>query len=131
MTTEDERSRGAGWLTFASVLLVLAGVMRLFDALWAFGYRGALPGDLQDAVLGDRLGNYGWWWLGTGVLLIGAGFAAFAGVALGRWAGVAAAVIGALGAITWMPYYPVWSMVYVIIAVLVIYGLTVPVDPER
>lgn len=61
----------------------------------------------------------------------GAGWLTFADVSLGRWAGVAAAVIGALGAITWMPYYPVWSMVYVIIAVLVIYGLTVPVDPER
>jgi len=29
----------------------------------------------------------------------------------------------ALSAMTWMPYYPVWSLVYVAIAVMVIYAL--------
>ena len=69
-----------------------------------------------------------WWWLITGVILIGAGFAVLAGRDAGRWAGIAAAIIAALGAITWMPYFPVWSLVYVAIAIAVIYGLTVQVE---
>ena len=40
-----------------------------------------------------------------------------------RWIGYFAATIGALSAMTWMPYYPVWSLVYIGIAVLVFYGL--------
>ena len=31
--------------------------------------------------------------------------------------------IGALSAMTWMPYYPIWSLTYVGIAVLVFYAL--------
>lgn len=32
----------SGWLTFSAVVLVLAGIMRVIDAIWAFGYHGAL-----------------------------------------------------------------------------------------
>jgi len=48
-----------------------------------------------------------------------------AGSQLGRWMGIAAAAISALTAFAWMPYYPVWSCVYVGIAGLVTYALTV------
>ena len=37
--------------------------------------------------------------------------------------GRSAAVIQALTAMTWMPYYPIWALTYVGIAVLVFYGL--------
>jgi hypothetical protein len=31
----------------------------------------------------------------------------------------------------WMPYYPVWALTYVVLAVLVIYGLAVHGGLER
>ena len=31
----------------------------------------------------------------------------------------------AIGAIWWMPFYPVWSLVYIFVGILVIYGLAV------
>jgi hypothetical protein len=37
--------------------------------------------------------------------------------------GIIAASLGAISAIFVMPYYPVWSLFYVIIAVMVVYGL--------
>ena len=40
-----------------------------------------------------------------------------------RWVGYVAAVIGGLSAMTWMPYYPIWSLTYVGLAVLVFYTL--------
>ena len=128
MSNGEQDVRPGGWLTFSAVILILAGIMRCFDAIWSFGYRGQLPENLKDAVLGDTLATYGWWWLITGVILIGAGFAVLAGRDAGRWAGIAAAIIAALGAITWMPYFPVWSLVYVAIGIAVIYGLTVRVE---
>ena len=42
---------------------------------------------------------------------------------LARWIGYIAAVIGGLSAMTWMPYYPIWSLTYVAMAVLVFYAL--------
>jgi len=47
----DQMGR-SGWLTFSAVLLIIAGIMRVIDAIWAFGYDGAIPGNLQRAVDG-------------------------------------------------------------------------------
>lgn len=120
-----DEDRGSGWLVFASVILVFAGMLRVIDAIWAFGYGGAIPNDLQDALLGDSLETYGWWWLITGVILMLGGFAVLQRSQLGRWIGILAAAIGGFAAISWMPYYPIWSLIYLLISVLVIYALTV------
>ena len=36
------------WLAFAALVLFVAGIMRIFDAIWAFRYHGALPENLED-----------------------------------------------------------------------------------
>ena len=65
-----DESQGSGWLFFAGTILGLAGLMRVVDALWAFGYDGALPENLTDGVIGEDLNNYAWVWLGVGLVLI-------------------------------------------------------------
>ena len=42
---------------------------------------------------------------------------------LGRWVGIAAGALGAISAIWWMPYYPIWSLTYIALGVFVIYTL--------
>jgi hypothetical protein len=61
---------GKGWLVFAAVVLGVAGIMRIFDGIWAFRYKGAVPDHLQNALLGTTLKNYGWLWLIIGIVLI-------------------------------------------------------------
>ena len=34
--------KGEGWVVFAAIVLGVAGVMRVFDAIWAFRYHGCL-----------------------------------------------------------------------------------------
>ena len=63
--------RGAGWLTFASIILIFAGLMRILDALWAFSVGNKGDGQLSDALLGSDISTYGWWFLLVGVVLIG------------------------------------------------------------
>ena len=46
-----------------------------------------------------------------------------AGSQFSRWIGIFAGAVMAISAVWWMPYYPVWSLVYIVIGVLVIYGL--------
>ena len=119
----DPLSTGDGWLFFAGTILGLAGVMRIIDAIWAFAYNGALPASLQDGLLGSNLNNYGWTWLVVGCVLILSSFMIISRSQFARWVGYAAATLGAVSAMTWMPYYPVWSLVYVGMAVLVFYAL--------
>jgi hypothetical protein len=119
----------SGWLTFSAVVLIVAGIMRVIDAIWAFRYNGSIPDGLRGALLGHSLTTYGWIWLITGVILIAAGALVLGpsdrpGAEISRWVGIIAASLAAISAIFVMPYYPVWALVYIAIAIMVIYGLS-------
>jgi hypothetical protein len=118
----------SGWLIFSAVVLIVVGIMRIFDAIWAFRYNGTTVNNLHDAFFGHSLTTYGWIWLIVGIILIVAGFVVLSPtpsitVDIARWIGIIAAAIAAITAVTWMPYYPVWAFIYIALAVVVIYGL--------
>ena len=119
----------SGWLTFSAVVLITAGIMRVIDAIWAFGYHGSIPDGLRGALLGHSLATYGWIWLIIGAILIAAGVLVLGpsdrpSAEVSRWVGIVAASLGAISAMFVVPYYPVWSFIYIAIAILVIYGLS-------
>jgi hypothetical protein len=115
------------WLLFSAILLVLAGIMRILDAIWAFVHNGPGVDNLHNAIFGHSLTTYGWIWLIVGVILIASGFLVLSGrtvpAQISRWIGIVAAGIAAITAVSWLPYYPVWSLIYIGLGVLVIYGL--------
>jgi hypothetical protein len=119
----QEAQRGEGWLFFAGTILGLAGIMRILDSIWAFRYKGAIPQGLKDGVLGSNLKNYAWTWLIVGIILLVSSFLVLTRSQVARWVGLIAAAIGAVSAMTWMPYYPIWALTYVLLAVLVFYAL--------
>jgi len=115
--------RGHGWIVFAAIVLGVAGVMRIFDSIWAFRYHGVLPQHFEDAIFGTSLKTYGWVYLVVGILLILSAFAVLSRSQIGIWVGVVFAALASISAIWWMPYYPIWSLTYVGLGVLVIYAL--------
>ena len=115
--------KGTGWLVFAAIVLVTAGIMRFFDAIWAFSYHGAVPQHLEDAIFGHSLSTYGWIYIVVAVVLVVSGFVVLNGSQVARWVGVAAGAIGAISAIWWMPYYPIWALTYIAVGGLVVYAL--------
>ena len=54
------------------------------------------------------------------------GWVRFASIVL-----IYAGIIGGLSGAVWLPYYPVWSLVYVGISVLVVYALIAHFEPAR
>jgi hypothetical protein len=114
---------GIGWLFFAGTVLGLAGIMRVFDGIWALRFDGAVPDDLEGALFGTSMSTYGWVWIIVGVVLIGSSIAVLGRSQFARWIGIIAGAIMAVTAIWWMPFYPVWSLVYILIGILVVYGL--------
>ena len=122
MSAELEE-RTSGWLFFAGIILGVAGFMRIFDAIWAFRYNGALPENLEAALFGRSLSTYGWIYLVVAAILLFAALGVVSGSQFARWIGIVGGAIGAISAMWWMPYYPVWSMTYILLGVLVIYAL--------
>jgi len=95
---------GEGWLVFAAIVLGIAGIMRIFDAIWAFSYHGALPENLENAIFGHSLKTYGWVYLVVGIVLIVCAGGVVARSQISRWIGVFAGAVMAISAIWWMPY---------------------------
>jgi hypothetical protein len=117
----------SGWVSFSAIILIVAGISRIFDAIWAFRYNGPVVDNLHQAIFGHSLTTYGWLWLIVGIILIAAGLLLIAGGGLSadvsRWVGIVAAAIGTITAVSWLPYYPIWSLIYIGLGVLIIYGL--------
>jgi hypothetical protein len=118
-------NRGTGWLLFAGIVLIWGGIMKVFDAIWAFSYHGVLPYNLEAGIFGHSLKTYGWVDLGVAAILLICGFLVVGGSSFARWVGIVAAVIAGISAIWWIAFYPIWAFVYIFIAALVIYALAV------
>jgi hypothetical protein len=119
----------SGWVRFASIVLIYAGIMRVLDSIWAFRYNGQLPENLSGGILGSKLTTYAVVYLIVGVLLVLTGVYVLYRSELFRWVGIVAGVIGGLSGAVWLPYYPVWSLVYVGLSVLVVYALVAHFEP--
>ena len=108
------------------IVLITAGIMRIFDGIWAIHNANTLLSvkvSLAGSVFGSSLKTYGWIYLLIGVALILVGLALAAGSEIARWLGMVAGGVLAISAIWWIQYYPLWSMVYVGLGAAVIYGL--------
>ena len=127
------RDKGEGWILFAGIMLGLGGILKIFDAIWAFSYHGKVNEALEGAIFGHSLKTYGWVDLIVAAILIICAFLVVAGSQFARWIGIFAGFIAGISAMWWIPYYPVWAFVYVLLAFLVIYALAVyggPLDEE-
>ncbi len=112
--------RGAGWRAFAGTLILLAGLFNLVDGLVALTNRHFFA----NPVLWDNLHGWGWVWIAFGALQVLVGLAIFGGSALASMVGIILAVLNALGQLTFLRAYPVWSVVIIAVDLLIIYGLT-------
>ena len=111
--------KGEGWLIFASIMLVLAGV---YNFIWGIT---ALVKDeyLVNQFLFANLTFWGWFWLIIGIVAMIAGFAVLNKAPWARWFGIIMASISAIGMFTVIWAYPIWSIMIIAIDVMIIYGL--------
>ena len=116
---------GVGWLAFAASLLVISGIFKILDAIWAFKYDDELAGDVRTIVFDQDLTAWGWIWLLLGILLIAAGFAVVKGMEWARWFGIVVLAVAAIANYSWIVWAPLWTLVLEGIYAAGIYGLMV------
>ncbi len=117
----DEKEKGTGWLVFASIMLVIAGV---YNFIWGIG---ALAKDDLYVVrfLFGNLTFWGWVWLIVGVIEVIAGFGVLTRNQAARWFGITMASISAIIAFFYVWAAPGWTLLVIALDLLVIYGLSV------
>jgi hypothetical protein len=118
--TQEER-KADRWLTFAGLMLILAGALDIWDAVWAFSAQDTT----FDALFYDNnLVAWGWFYLVLGILLIATGFAVFARRAWAVFVGNGVALLATMVNFFWIFVTPLASIVLVTLNVLVVYALT-------
>ena len=124
MTQTEERTGWTGWIYFAGTMLLIGGTLSiiygfvaLFNDNWVvFGNTNAVFLDLT-----------GWGWLHViiGALVVLAGFGLFTGNILARTLGVVVAAVSMIANFLWLPVYPFWAIIIIVIDALVIWALIV------
>ena len=122
-TSAYEDVRGGGWLSFAAIMLGLAGTWNFIDGILAIG-RSHVYGPNASYVFSD-LRTWGWIIMLLGVLEVLAAFAIFTGSEFARWFGIVAAGLNAIGQLAFIPVYPFWAITMFAVDVLIIYALAV------
>jgi uncharacterized membrane protein HdeD (DUF308 family) len=120
-------TKGTGWVTYSGILLILGGVIALFDAIWAFRYSDTVV----DLILFENnLEVWGVIWLIVGAVVIAAGFGVFNAKPWARVVGIVAASLSIVSNLNWAQIQPTQALIAAILAALVIYGLAVHGDAD-
>jgi hypothetical protein len=112
-----------GWTYFAATMMVLIGIFHAIAGLIAL-FDDTFYVTTPKYVFQFDTTGWGWIHLIVGILIAIAGIGLFSGNVLARTVGVVMAVVSAVAAFAWMPYYPVWGVTMVAISVAVIWALT-------
>jgi hypothetical protein len=116
-------------VVFAAILLLIAGTLNLIYGIAAISDAHFFT-DAGSHYVFSSLNTWGWLIVLLGVLELTGGFSLFSGNAYGRVIGIAAASIGAIGALLSVSgAYPFWSLGIFALCVIVIHGLVVYGEP--
>jgi hypothetical protein len=121
---DDPSGWAIGWTAFAGIMMVMGGVW------WIISGIVAIANDTffvvgEEYIFQFSVTTWGWIHLLLGIVILLAGFYLFSGAVWARTVGVIIAVLWALVAFAWMPWYPVWAIVFLAVSIFVIWALTV------
>jgi hypothetical protein len=121
------RKAGTGWIVYSGVMLTIVGFLDIVNGLWALDRADT---EVNDLLYADKLGGWGWFYLILGIILVLTGIGVFFRAQLARWIGVTLAGIAIVANMLWVFVFPIASLVIMLLASLVLYGLVVYGEPE-
>ncbi|MFE9018801.1 hypothetical protein ACFYNL_09555 [Streptomyces sp. NPDC007808] len=129
MTTTHHRSTrteaaAGGLVTFAGVLLFLAGILDLFRGIMAIADDDVYV-STPNYIFKFDLTSWGWIQLALGVIAMAVSAGLFTRATWARVAGVGIAALLIIANFLSIPYYPVWSLTLIAMYAFVIWALCV------
>ena len=113
-----------GWIMFAAIMMLLIGFFHVIAGLVAIVDDNFYVATKEYIFQFDRT-TWGWIHLIFGIVVFLAGLSLFKGAIWARTVGVILGVISAVVGFAWLPWYPIWGILIVVIAVSVIWALTI------
>ena len=118
----NEITGWAGWIGFASIMLYLAGFFHIIAGFAAL-INDKVYVATKDALWVLNITQWGWIHIIGGLLAIIAASSLMQGHGFGRTIAVIVALASAVLNMAFIPMYPVWSILIIVIDILVIYAV--------
>jgi hypothetical protein len=112
-----------GWTTFAALMMMLIGFWHAMAGLVAI-LDDSFYAAAREYVFSFNTTTWGWIHLIVGIIVLLAGVGLFRGAVWARTIGVIMAAVSGLVGFAWLPYFPVWGVIFIASAVAVIWALT-------
>jgi hypothetical protein len=123
-TTNSEMSGWTGWVAFASFALLLAGIFHLIAGFVAL-FKDDIYLSINNVAWVFSYSSWGWIHIIGGILSIIAAGSLMQGKMYGRIIAVIVAFFAAIANMAFIPIYPVWSIIMLVIDILVIWAVIV------
>ncbi|MEV0371564.1 hypothetical protein AB0I10_17335 [Streptomyces sp. NPDC050636] len=122
--TADRSSSAAvtGWTVFAATLMVFGGFMAILAGISAIAKDNVFVRTVN-YTYAFNLTGWGWVHLILGIVVVLAGIALFTGALWARVVGVVVAGLVMIANFLWIPYYPFWALVLIVVNAFVIWAL--------
>ncbi len=118
----QNEERVTGWWVFAGMLLAISGVLNIIWGIAAIAESNFVTVTGAHYVF-SNLNTWGWITLILGVVELFAAGSLFAGGSFGRWFGIIAAGLVAIGALLDVTVLPFWSICVFALSVIILYEL--------
>jgi hypothetical protein len=114
--------RGAGRVVFVAILLLIVGVLNIIYGIGAVADAKFYVNDTR--LILTNLHTMGWVLIILGAIQLTGGLSLMAGNAWGRFVGIVAASLGAIGALLSMgDHHPFWELGIFFVCIWIVYGI--------
>ena len=124
MANKQTSGWAIGWTAFAGIMMIMEGFWWAFSGIVAI-FNNQFYVVTQNWIFQFDVTTWGWIHLIIGIVILLAGFGLFNGAVWARTVGVIIAALAGLAAFAWLPWYPIWGVVYITVSVGIIWALTV------
>lgn len=118
-------SAWVGWIAFAGLILIMLGTFHIIEGIVALVNDQYFLVSRSGLVINVDYTTWGWIHIVAGVVVLVAGVGVFAGQIWARIVGTLVALASAIVNLVFVAAYPVWSILMIALAVVVIMALTV------
>ena len=125
---DNSTSRHSGWVTFAAVMVVIAGLYNVLSGAAAIAESDSVTAQVEEVLYGIGIRTWGWFWLTVGVAQLITAILLFSRSLAGAVIAITGALVSASFTIFIIFVAPLWAITVVALDLGIIWIITANIN---